>query len=330
MRRRLALAALVTCAAPVERELSRAEPEPSAVAIAAPDAPSAGQAPPPLASCASSLARCGGRGPGGPADHLFACRDGAWAQSERCVGGCQAFGPGAPDRCAAVLDDIAPLTRALATKPYVEERCEPAAHPVFAKAKRCRYAVMGLAAEVLVDNPDPARVVQWATDAASYVAPLDALRLSHPAAFREGVLAFVLHVKHQSSRIFPIAGEIVEDLGGGATRYGFDRGVVSPCDKGNCRCRVNSLTPGAWCRFADHLGEETRAACLERYEGTQGDERWRERCANNHQLSLDQAHNPHFRAKAFAIGERIGSRCPAGGCEPSRVVALLRKELGLP
>jgi hypothetical protein len=219
------------------------------------------------------------------------------------------------------------LAAVVARKPYVEERCSPAASPQFADAQRCRYEVMGVAAEVTIANPSAERVAEWVFDAVSHVGPLEALRESHPEIWLRGATLFMTHIKQQSSRIFPIEGDIVEDLGEGPRRFAFDRGVVTPCDRGNCRCRINSLTVGAYCRYRESKGDDKRA-CVERYEGSAGDEAWRNACRDNHAQALAQPFNEHFRARAFDVGSRVEARCKAG-CKPAEVVARIQKELGV-
>jgi len=220
------------------------------------------------------------------------------------------------------------LVKLLSTKPYVEESCRPADDARFgAAAKRCRYEVMGVAAEVLVANPDAERVARWIVDAAGYVAPLEAVRESDPGAWQRGVVALGRHVRQQSSRIFPIHGEIVEDLGAGPRAFRFDRGVVTPCDKGSCRCRINSLTPGAFCAYLEATGGD-RAACAAKYQGAGTAEAWRQACVDNHVRAMNADHNDHFRAKALLVGRAVEKRC-ARGCAPALVVVHLEKELGL-
>lgn len=220
----------------------------------------------------------------------------------------------------------AALLRVLAPKPYVEEHCQD--EPSFGfEAKRCRYSAFELDAEVLVADPEPERVGRWLVDAARFCAPLEALRLDAPVAWERGVVAFAKHVRYQSSRIFPLRGDIVEDLGAGPTVYRFDRGVVSPCDGGNCRCRINSLTPAAYCAFVgDQGGDEP--ACLRTYSGAKGDAAWRDACAENHRTSLARPDNPHFRARAWLTGKHVERKCaPPRRCRPDEVVALIERDL---
>ncbi|MBL8744228.1 MAG: hypothetical protein JNK04_24145 [Myxococcales bacterium] len=279
------------------------------------------------------LAACGGRVEPSPISNADTSGDGTLPATPRGVDS-----PALPSSLASEVPPREPpsaegppipssLAPVVGRKPYVEERCVPAASPQFPSAQRCKYEVMGIAAEVTIANPTPDRVAEWVVDAAAYVGPLKAIRESHPDAWLRGVTAFMTHIKQQSSRIFPLEGDIVEDLGAGPKRFAFDRGVVTPCDRGNCRCRINSLTVGAYCRYRESRGDD-RHACLDRYEGKDGDAAWRDACRDNHARALTQTFNEHFRARAWDVGRRIEERCKAG-CKPGEVVARLEKELGI-
>lgn len=225
----------------------------------------------------------------------------------------------------------ASVVKVLATAPYVEERCVAAAEPGFPEARRCNYTAMGLEAEVLVANPSAEATTAWLVDAASACAPLDAIRESAPEHWERGVRAFARHLRHQSSRIFPLRGAIVEDLGDGPHAFGFDRGVVTPCTKGSCRCRMNSLTSTALCKYRASRGEDPD--CARRLSD---DEAWRAHCAENHARALTTGVNEHLRARAFLTGEAVRKKCEARAarprgkaCEPFEIVLLLEAELGL-
>ncbi|NUP12229.1 MAG: hypothetical protein HOW73_39790 [Polyangiaceae bacterium] len=214
-------------------------------------------------------------------------------------------------------------------KPYVEDKCEPAAaERLPAGARRCKYSTLGLDAEVTIANPPPETAARWIVDAADRAEPLAALKEADRAQYVRGLVAFARHVRLQSSRIFPIEGGIIEDMGGGAKVYKFDRGVVTPCEKGNCRCRINSLSPNAYCRYRASVGDDFDV-CAKRFTGKDGDEAWRAHCLNNHVVALASDHNEHFRAKAHIVGEHVKKKCAARPCKPAEVVMLIEKELGL-
>jgi hypothetical protein len=222
----------------------------------------------------------------------------------------------------AVLAELAPT-------PYVEERCEP--DPESPRARRCQYTTLGVAAEVVVENPTAEETARWFLDAARSCEPLEAFREHDPTSWARGVLAFAKHTRRQSSRIFPVRGQIVEDLGDGPHAFGFDRGVVSPCEKGTCRCRINSLTAPALCRYRETLGGD-RAGCL---EALSSDEAWRTQCVENHRRALATGVNEHLRARAHLAGREVRAKCEAWErarkrpCSPGEVVLLLERELGL-
>lgn len=237
-----------------------------------------------------------------------------------------------PTSAPPVAEPIpASLLKVLETTPYVEVNCKPEPSDTFPEAKRCAYTAMGVEAEVVVANPSAETTARWLMDAARSCAPLEALRTSHPDAWERGVRAFARHLRMQSSRIFPISGSIVEDLGDGPHAFGFDRGVVSPCVKGSCRCRVNSLTSSALCRYRASLGED-RDACNRAFDD---EETWRRQCAGNHRRALDTGVNEHLHARAHLVGEAVKKKCdarlarPKGKpCEPFEVVLLVETELG--
>lgn len=321
------------------------EPLPAPERAAPTDAPDPGV---PLAKrepCSTAGAlRCAGHGPSGLTDILYRCeaapstskewekKPGAdrgsgaaelgWVRERACPDGCQAMPSGRDDRCNPVSAVPPKVLEMLAPKPYVEVDCKPEGD-----GKRCSYSTLGLSAEVLVVDPTAEQVARWIVDAAAFAEPLEALRESDRKAWEKGVLAFARHVRMQSSRIFPMKGDIVEDMGGGAKAYAFDRGVVTPCEKGRCRCRINSLTARAFCRFEEAMGGAFEA-CVSRYDGPSGDEPWRARCAENHTRAMQSLHNDHFRAKAFVVGRAVKEACDKRRCSPDEVVRAIEKELG--
>ncbi len=234
---------------------------------------------------------------------------------------------------AAVVETIpASLLKVLETQPYVEVACKPVEELGFSDAKKCSYTAMGVEAEVVVANPSAETTARWLMDAARSCAPLESIRLSHPEAWERGVRAFARHLRLQSSRIFPLRGDIVEDLGDGPHAFGFDRGVVTPCLKGSCRCRINSLTSSALCRFRASRGED-KDACTKTLSE---DEAWRIQCVENHRSALSSGSNEHLHARAFLVGEAVKKKCdarvarPKGkACAPFEIVLLVEDELGL-
>jgi hypothetical protein len=226
-----------------------------------------------------------------------------------------------------------PIPRALLAElsptPYVEERCEPDSSSP--RARRCRYTTLGVTAEVVVENPTAEEAARWFLDAARSCEPLEAFRETEPATWVRGVLAFAKHTRRQSSRIFPLRGEVVEDLGDGPHAFGFDRGVVAPCEKGTCRCRINSLTSAALCRYREVLGGDL-ARCL---EALSSDEAWRTQCVENHRNALATGVNEHLHARAHLAGREIRAKCDAWErarkrpCSPGEVVMMLEQALGL-
>ena len=244
------------------------------------------------------------------------------------------FASARPTLSEAPVDAVpATLLKVLETTPYVEVDCKPFEVPGFgAHAKKCAYTAMGLAAEVVIANPSAELTARWLTEASRSCAPLEAIRSSNTDAWERGVRAFARHLRLQSSRIFPLNGAIIEDLGDGPHAFEFDRGVVTPCSKGSCRCRINSLTASGLCRYRASLGVD-RDACN---KALSDDEAWRTQCVENHRAALESGPNEHLRARAFLVGEAVKKKCDARlarpkavACQPFEIVLLIEDELGL-
>lgn len=311
--------ALLSCSA------SGLDEAPEPEAPERPNAPSSAAVPTVPATQASEAA-CGAPGARCADERRLSICEGGVERVETCARGCQPMPSPAPARCARGIEPPDEVLRILSSKPYVEDRCAPdEARP---GALSCRYKVMGLDAEVVTRSPPPEVVARWIVDASSYAEPIDALFEADRARWAAALAAVARHVKNQSSRIFPVAGTIVEDLGTGPRAFGFDRGVVSPCDEGGCACRINSIKPETLCRYRDALGTETGAACRARLGGPSAIEAWRAACAANHEAALVSESNDHFRAAAWDLGRRVGERC-AAGCDPAELVVRVERALGL-
>jgi hypothetical protein len=207
------------------------------------------------------------------------------------------------------------LIRALSARPYVEGSCRPVTwrswpHP----AQRCTY---GAGLVVTVADPAPARVGAWIVDAAQQIAAVAALRTRDPASYEACLVRIAQHTMSQSSRIFPLEGQIDEGqifpflMGvtyGIGTRTGF-------C--GTCYCRINSLTRDEWCRYLAGTSGTTSAACLASYGGSSGwNDAWAAHCLANHGASWDADANPHYRAQAWLANRAMRTSFP----DPTRAI----------
>lgn len=211
------------------------------------------------------------------------------------------------------------LLAALRPAPYVEQTCEDA--PLDAAlgvgplvARRCAYETLGRRATVVVLDPPGEQVARWLVDATAEIPQLARLAATDRAAWEEALLDLGLFVVRQSSKVFPVAGDVVEDLGKGPRAFPFDRGVAIPCTRG-CHCRVNSITPRAWCTYRASQGDDERA-CREAFSGPAGEERWRARCLATHAHALSSGEHPHFRAMLWWMGAFVDAACPRGAKEP--------------
>ncbi len=200
--------------------------------------------------------------------------------------------------------------------PYVEQSCSDTSWEGWPfEAKRCTYNG-GL--RVTVANPSPEQVASWIADAAQMIPALAALEERDRGAWKEGLEAIALHTLYQSSRIFPLEGEVDEGY-----VYDFDRGVTVGCSTG-CYCRINSTTRQQWCDYADAvLGIVDEGACLSEYSTTSWTDAWAEHCLDNHRAAWTGIHH-HYRAMAWWANKTVSQSFPdPESADPDRVVALI-------
>ena len=272
---------------------------------------------------------CGGNGISGSPGVLYRCNGTRYVPHEACTGPCVALPPGVPDRCPLGAPPAALVTQ-LSVKPYVEGSCQATTWSGWPHAaRRCSYSASGKSTTVTVANPPPDVVAKWVVDASAFIRRLRALRDSHPSEWEQGLAAMAQHMLLQSSRIFPLEGGIIEDMGGGAVVYPFLKGITQGCSSG-CYCRINSLHRTTYCKWREAMGGETEAACLGRV-GTSGlTQGWADQCLGNHARAWTQDWNEHFRALAWSAGKSVSAACPtATSCTPAQVVTEVRRAYGL-
>jgi len=190
------------------------------------------------------------------------------------------------------------LVTALDVPPYVEQDCTPTTFDGWPfAALKCTYNG-GL--KVTVADPSPELVAQWIVDAAQLIPALWSQRTKDPPQWKKGLKVFATQVLYQSSRIFPLAGQVDE-----GTIYVFDKGVTTGCSTG-CYCRINSLMRQQWCPYADKvLGLQKGSDCLALYGTTQWTDEWAEHCLDNHRAAWTMPLNHHFRAMAYWANQEI-------------------------
>jgi hypothetical protein len=241
--------------------------------------------------------------PSGPWWNVDYLGTAGWASADGLVYE-SAFDPAScPGPEALSAQPPAALVDVLDVPPYVEESCAPttfASWPFAASA--CTYGG-GLA--VTVADPPPDRVARWVHDSAQVIPALWSLRVRDPAHFAAGLAVIAQNVLNQSSRIFPLAGQVQEDV-----VYRFDRGVTATCSTG-CYCRINSTLRQTWCAYAATVLQiETEAACLARYSTTTFTDAWAEHCLDNHRAAWTSDINHHFRARAFEANLQLAAAFP--------------------
>ncbi|MBM4357200.1 MAG: hypothetical protein FJ096_03740 [Deltaproteobacteria bacterium] len=267
---------------------------------------------------------CGGNGIGGPPDTLYVCQGGQYVVDHVCKSACEPMPNGVPDRCPE--DVVAPkaLVASLEVKPYVESSCEPTTYDGWPyEAKVCTYSAGGLKATVTVANPPAARVAQWIADASNFIPALWHLRKSAPDSYEQGLITIAKHTLGQSSRIFPLEGGIIENMGNGYVNYPFLKGVTQGCNSG-CYCRINSLHRTDYCGFVAFLGDATYDACIAKVGASQFTAGWSNQCLQNHIDSWESPSNAHFRARAWQANKEVKAECTgANDCSASKVLAMV-------
>ena len=218
-----------------------------------------------------------------------------------------------PASVVAILDEI----------PYVEGSCEPTSYPGWPhEAKRCSYTSGGVYAEVTTATPSPERVATWIVEASQEIPALWELRTTDPAAYADGLGMIAWAVMIQSGRIYPLEGDVVENLGNGYQRYYFVNGVTYTCGSG-CYCRINSLHRTEWCAWQAHVGAASYDGCIGQVGSSGYTEAWGGQCLNNHGAAWQSARNEHFRARAYRYQQAMGGCSAAGACSPGDVLGAL-------
>lgn len=230
---------------------------------------------------------------------------------------------------AAAITPPASLVRLLSSTPYVETSCVAATYPGWPyAAKRCTYTSGPLSTSVTVADPSATRAAAWVVNSAVEIPRLQALAGGHQTDYEDGLKAIGLAMLNQSSRIFPLTGGIIEDMGSGYVNYAFEKGVTKTCSTG-CYCRINSLHRTEYCRYRDAKKLETDAACLARLGSSGLTAAWGAECLKGHADAFNQDRNEHFRAKAYIANLTVASRCPAAAsCTPAQVVAAVKAGYG--
>jgi hypothetical protein len=228
----------------------------------------------------------------------------------------------------AVGDDLCPgpapytgeapsdLVDVLDIPPYVEQSCSATTWDGWPfEAQRCTYNG-GL--RVTVADPSAELVAYWIADAAQMIPALAALEERDRSAWKRGLEVIAWHTLYQSSRIFPLEGEVDEGY-----VYDFDRGVTEGCSTG-CYCRINSMRRQEWCEYADEvLGIVSERDCLNEYSTTTWTDEWAEHCLDNHRAAWTGIHH-HYRAMAYWANKTIAASVgDPETADPDRVVDLL-------
>jgi hypothetical protein len=223
--------------------------------------------------------------------------------------------------------DLAPVVAAMHAVPYVEQTCSPTTFAGWPyEAKACDYTQHESSMHVVVADPDPSRIASWIEDAARQIPLLETVRAEEPKRYVDALLALSEFVMGQSSRIFPLAGDIWEDMrhDGVGKRYPFDRGVSVTSG----RCRLVSLTAADWCDYlaATSPNHEPVTSCKARLSDVNA---FAEVCLSLHRAGWESNSNEAFRAFAHSVNGRLRSALKEQDPTSEQIVAALRSVLGL-
>lgn len=217
-----------------------------------------------------------------------------------------AYGEDGPGTVADVLDVV----------PYVEQDCSDITWDGWPyEAQKCTYNG-GL--KVKVADPSAEKVAYWIADASQMIPALWSLEQRDRGAWKDALEIIANHTLYQSSRIFPLEGEIDE-----GTVYDFDRGVTVGCSTG-CYCRINSTTRQMWCEYADKvLGIVDEDDCLDEYTTDTFTDAWAEHCLDTHRAAWTGIHH-HYRAMAWWANKTVEDVFPnPETADPDDVVDLI-------
>jgi hypothetical protein len=221
------------------------------------------------------------------------------------------------------LDVPDALVKTLDVKPYVEGSCTDATYPGWPyEAKRCTYRTSLV---VTVANPPADRVARWIVSASTLIPALDGLRARDRASWEKGLSSIALHTLGQSTRIFPLSGQVWEN----GTVYKFERGVTSTCGTG-CFCRINSTSRQQWCKYQDKVlraGDEKTCLATTGQATSKLTEAWLARCMANHVASWTSDANENYRVQAWNANLAIATQFPnPERADGAAVVAAIEKQ----
>ncbi len=261
-----------------------------------------------LCALALALAACGGEDAGAiapapqPTADAAVTRDSGGPLPEPTVDA------GKPDDGGVMFEPLpadlpASLVAKLSVKPYVEDSCVDATYTGFPYpgVKQCTYNG-GL--KVTVANPAPGRVAAWIVDSATLIDTVASLKTRDPASYEAALLIIAGNVLGQSSRIFPLTGQVDE-----GTVYTFEKGVTKTCTTG-CFCRINSTSRQMWCSYAAGVRGEVEADCLARFGTQTFTATWADFCLANHVSAWPKNRNETFRARAYVANNTLKARFP--------------------
>lgn len=246
-------------------------------------------------------------------------RDGGARDGAATDGGATDGGDSTNDATAPLPTPPADLVKCLDSKPYVEGTCSSTTATGWPhEAKACSYPTEIGTLHVTVANASAEQVAIWIMDAGDSLPAIAHLKATEPAKYLRVLQGIASALMLQSGRIFPIEGDVGEDLGYGYTAFHFKHGVTTTCPakEPGCYCRINSLTRGDYCSYRAHIGVETESACRSRVNyGSGATTGWLSACLANHADAWGKAKHDGIRAQIWARIQDFGVKDDATGAQ---------------
>lgn len=233
----------------------------------------------------------------------------------------------------ATQPDFSPLIRILSTKPYVEQECKDTTFTNWPyELKICTYSTnspIGKNLRVIVANPSVEQLEKWIVDAGDQIDGIKYLKEKDPAHYVKSLVEIGRFVRMQSSFIFPLDGQIWEDmLGDGVGRvYIFQKGVTkTKSARGGRYCRIVSLTREEYANyvFAKIDSTVTTDSVLSKLMLYQN---WCDKCFELHKQAWNSERHEGFRAKAHKWNQLFLKKNPkfCTTMSPAEIVAELKR-----
>ena len=212
--------------------------------------------------------------------------------------------------------NFTPLRQMLSTKPYVEQECRDTVFEGWPyKAKICTYSInsspIGKNLHVIVADASIDQLQSWVTDAGDQIEAVKYLKKNDHVSYVKALCEIGRYIKGQSSFIFPLDGEIWEDMEGDGTGYIylFKKGVTNTGRAtGGTYCRILSIRRED---YANYLVSQDSTLLFDKVlEGIHSYKNWCDKCMEMYKEAWTSSNNEAFRAKALNWNKSFMSKNP--------------------